>query len=491
MAKVFVHPSPPSPRPGNVATPRWGSKEAPILIATPTPTPSSSARSLSRAAQRKNARKAVKGENYRPNISTRIDRDSGCIRKLIPQPRRNDAAPNASQHSRPAIQGGRKVRRLDYPEIPANSIMPFEIEHSLFTAVQRLAEQALFFWTREWISIVLAQQHWAVPEQGELNWWIRALEPFSDDVSRALQDSNARISWLDLKSSIQALHPLRHSAVHRISRPLQVIIYWVSTAARLCSSLNDALRLTKLRAIGAALPVLDLIELEAVIGRPIEEFANTLQVARTLEWGDHRSQSFSSVQNDNQPEAQKDNNPARRRTFGEDIHNRQDGGALGHQLRDLIPRGIHAAGRNTGSPLEAGPPDLFSFIHSDPKGHSSGFSRKHDRLRTLRQSHLAKRAKRNHIDMTEDSEDEVPAIVAPHRSMEEDVTGRGALARGRAHPSPVSKEVIDLTESGDGDDREDLHYEEDGEDEARLHFSTPQTFVGLLNSGERTDAISE
>ncbi|PBP16410.1 hypothetical protein BUE80_DR012864 [Diplocarpon rosae] len=286
---------------------RLGKKEAPILIATPTPSPSPSARPLSRAAKKKKARQAGRGLSYNPKVSTRIDRHSGRIKKLSPQRRRNDAAPKASQHSQPATRGARGPRCLTFPKVSANSIMPFEIEHSLFTTVQRLAEQALFFWTRKWISVVLARQNWAVPEQGELNWWIRALEPFSHDVSRALQDSNARISWLDLKVSIEALHPLRHSAVHRISRPLQAILHWVSTAVRLCSYLNDALRIPKLKAIEVALATLDLRELEAVIGKPTEEFTNTRQVAQTPESGDHRRQSLPYVRRDDQLEARKVN----------------------------------------------------------------------------------------------------------------------------------------------------------------------------------------
>jgi hypothetical protein len=55
--------------------------------------------------------------------------------------------------------------------------LPFNIEHSILCAMQRLMEESLFYWAKKWVPALLEREGWETPEAGELNRYL-TLQPF-------------------------------------------------------------------------------------------------------------------------------------------------------------------------------------------------------------------------------------------------------------------------------------------------------------------------
>ncbi|EKD21431.1 hypothetical protein MBM_00544 [Drepanopeziza brunnea f. sp. 'multigermtubi' MB_m1] len=223
-----------------------------------------------RKKERKLARKAA--------TSVRIDPASGRVQKLS-APRIAAAPNNAGRPGQPAAAPPYQVSQnpdnnnrssiFNPRAAPENPDIPFHIQHSLFKTVQKLAEHALFDWARQWVNTVLLELRWEVPEQGELNTWVKALSPHKIAVQRALYENRAQIDWNHLEMAIRSLHQLRHAAVHRLPVILSVTKTWIACGLKLCNCLMDSSRSEKMTAIQMALDPLDLVRLQEVIAEPV------------------------------------------------------------------------------------------------------------------------------------------------------------------------------------------------------------------------------
>ncbi|KAK0111506.1 hypothetical protein ONS95_001861 [Cadophora gregata] len=121
---------------------------------------------------------------------------------------------------------------------------------SLFATTQKLVEETLFYWTKEWVPQVLTNMKWQQPEQTELNYWFRSFDTkrfLKDLVVQALAESRSLLNYDDLRKLLQNLQHIRHAAVHRKQYNM----------LNIRELMADARRITRL---------------EAVIGIPIEDF---------------------------------------------------------------------------------------------------------------------------------------------------------------------------------------------------------------------------
>jgi len=72
----------------------------------------------------------------------------------------------ASRNSNPYLNERERAadRRLPIPTLPYN------VKHSILQAMQKISEEALFDWAKEWAPAMLKMAGWETAESGELNW---------------------------------------------------------------------------------------------------------------------------------------------------------------------------------------------------------------------------------------------------------------------------------------------------------------------------------
>ncbi|KAH7386342.1 hypothetical protein BKA64DRAFT_680737 [Cadophora sp. MPI-SDFR-AT-0126] len=146
---------------------------------------------------------------------------------------------------------------------------------SLFATTQKLVEETLFYWTKEWVPEVLASKKWEHPEQTELNYWFRSFDGnrrLKELVVRGLAHSRSNLSYEDLRKLLQNLQHIRHAAVHRKRLNTPYIRELMADAIRITHGMDDLLRNKKIREMQKALIRTDLERLRVVIGIPIEDF---------------------------------------------------------------------------------------------------------------------------------------------------------------------------------------------------------------------------
>ncbi|KAH8602350.1 hypothetical protein B0O99DRAFT_735775 [Bisporella sp. PMI_857] len=122
---------------------------------------------------------------------------------------------------------------------PSELALPFRILHELLKRMQKIIEDALFYFTKRWDPELLHRLGWETPEQGELtvgSWW-NTLQKLT--VSQHAVDFggvNARILY-------SRTTQIRHAAVHRLpvlnSRLRQELF---PTALRFLRGLKDSAR---------------------------------------------------------------------------------------------------------------------------------------------------------------------------------------------------------------------------------------------------------
>lgn len=141
--------------------------------------------------------------------------------------------------------------------------------------MQALIEEALFYFAERWAPQILRKKGWAVPDDGELsNWW------------RALQHAKIPASSIsfpkscDIGALFRRVCHLRHAAVHRLKTPVDVIKRMIQDAIAIVAGLGDNLRRMKLECMQIALHENDLISLEKAVSTPLHEIQRSNSAAQ-------------------------------------------------------------------------------------------------------------------------------------------------------------------------------------------------------------------
>ncbi|KAF8851174.1 hypothetical protein BDZ45DRAFT_156035 [Acephala macrosclerotiorum] len=158
---------------------------------------------------------------------------------------------------------------------PPSANLPYGLEHSVLTMVQKLLEGALFDFAKKWAPHFLHEiLGFTAPEQGELSAWAPALQRYKGDLLYAFKNMNNTKSADGFLAILTRLHELRHVAVHRLVVGTHGLRRFLPDALEVTGAiLQDVPRHQKLRAIEWALWRPQEIDLQEVLSKPEEEFA--------------------------------------------------------------------------------------------------------------------------------------------------------------------------------------------------------------------------
>ncbi|RDL36161.1 uncharacterized protein BP5553_06773 [Venustampulla echinocandica] len=153
-----------------------------------------------------------------------------------------------------------------YPRTPPLVYLPFRLEHTLMTCIQKLLEETCFHFAEKWIPDLLRKQGWDTPEAGELNHWWGALKHSQVPRHAVNFQSSDEVEYL-----IVRLHQVRHAAVHRL-RSDEIIKRMLKDAVDFVSGFGDELRRDKLRDIEVAVLTQDHNLIDRAIAKPLQDF---------------------------------------------------------------------------------------------------------------------------------------------------------------------------------------------------------------------------
>jgi hypothetical protein len=98
------------------------------------------------------------------------------------------------------------------PSLPQ---LPFKVQLSLHSALQKVLEDALWHFSKHWIPEVLLQNRWHIPEAGELNLWWDSLA--GRHLPQHALDLSIQFGMPHLEALFVRINEIRHAAVHRKS----------------------------------------------------------------------------------------------------------------------------------------------------------------------------------------------------------------------------------------------------------------------------------
>lgn len=116
----------------------------------------------------------------------------------------------AAIRSRKRIDPGPYVRET--ARLPQD-VLPYGIQHTLLTAIQKILEEAIFYFVRQWYPLLLLQQGWDTPEAGELNkWWSVLHVPFYMGIPPVATQFHG--GSLHISKLFSRLSHLRHNSLY-------------------------------------------------------------------------------------------------------------------------------------------------------------------------------------------------------------------------------------------------------------------------------------
>jgi hypothetical protein len=154
-------------------------------------------------------------------------------------------------------------------------MLPSQYQHPLLKCMQALIEEALFYFAQRWMPQVLRKRGWEVPEDGELNNWWNQLRNAKIPAS-----SVSFPKGCDVETLFRRVSHLRHAAVHRLRTPVDVIKRMMQDAMAIVAGLGDNLRRMKLECMQIALHSNDLISLEKAVSTPLHEIQTSNSAAQ-------------------------------------------------------------------------------------------------------------------------------------------------------------------------------------------------------------------
>lgn len=108
-----------------------------------------------------------------------------------------------------------RTQAMQGPTIPEINL-PFAVEHSVLTTIQKLLEGALFDFAKKWAPKFLDEVvGWSAAEQGELSAWAPNLRKRPGEFMFAFKRFNNAKSPNGFLDILNRLTELRHVAVHR------------------------------------------------------------------------------------------------------------------------------------------------------------------------------------------------------------------------------------------------------------------------------------
>lgn len=144
--------------------------------------------------------------------------------------------------------------------------LPFKLQHDFLTVIQKLLEEACFYFAQKWVPEALVDQQWSTPEQGELTAWWQVLS------RRVVPRDAIHFPITGPAALFTRVRQIRNNAVHRQPVPILVVHGMVRDALLLASGLKDVFREAKLRKMLKCLESKNLDALRLSIDEPLGNF---------------------------------------------------------------------------------------------------------------------------------------------------------------------------------------------------------------------------
>jgi hypothetical protein len=124
-----------------------------------------------------------------------------------------DILPTEFPKPRPLQMNDPRLIHRPNPSLPQP---PLKVQISLHSALQKVLEDALWHFARQWIPDLLLRNGWHIPEAGELKlWW----DSFADrQLPQHALDLNVHFQMPHLEGLFIRIKQIRHTAVHRKSQ---------------------------------------------------------------------------------------------------------------------------------------------------------------------------------------------------------------------------------------------------------------------------------
>lgn len=126
------------------------------------------------------------------------------------------------------------------------SRLPYNTQHVVLLAAQRMLEEACFGFAQKFLPTVLQQARFDCPAAVELTRWIKILTKHRDKLGTTIAPGLKTPSFPTLMRSMRVL---RHTIVHRIPVSAATVFQLVDSAAELAKVLQDDARAKLMRDI--------------------------------------------------------------------------------------------------------------------------------------------------------------------------------------------------------------------------------------------------
>ncbi|KAF6831256.1 ubiquinol-cytochrome-c reductase cytochrome c1 [Colletotrichum musicola] len=152
-----------------------------------------------------------------------------------------DWIPEPVQEKLGAITQGPPVKSSTASGIPSlyPSYVPYSAQHSILTAAQRVLEESCFDFATKWFPELVQEKGWECASAVELTKWIKV---FKQKLPKLPLHATAPPAGCSVEAALLAVHPLRHTAVHRVSTTAREISSMLHSALRLAKTLRDVPR---------------------------------------------------------------------------------------------------------------------------------------------------------------------------------------------------------------------------------------------------------
>ncbi|KAF6814843.1 ubiquinol-cytochrome-c reductase cytochrome c1 [Colletotrichum sojae] len=119
------------------------------------------------------------------------------------------------------------------------SYVPYSAQHSILNTAQQVLEESCFDFAAKWFPELVREKGWECASAVELTKWVKV---FKKKLPQLPPHATAPTAGFSVEAALFAVHPLRHTAVHRVSTTAREISSMLHSALRLTETLRDVSR---------------------------------------------------------------------------------------------------------------------------------------------------------------------------------------------------------------------------------------------------------
>ena len=132
------------------------------------------------------------------------------------------------------------------PITPQPLRFPYETQHHILSAIQKILEESCFNFSRKWLPSVLERHGWVCAEAGELTDWLNILKRHAQELPMGCISPEGQAL---LKKIAPSVAQLRHTVVHRIYLTLEEFLAQIRSARLLMEILQDVRSVSTLKTL--------------------------------------------------------------------------------------------------------------------------------------------------------------------------------------------------------------------------------------------------